>query len=134
MGTQPGKPIDPNIFQALIAKNPRLNATLEQGNALVQYILANGYNDVRLYCDTTASGENEAYLIPQHSNQDNSHLEGVDISGRTLDSLAVPEDLGIFLNVVVGSLPMVGGIENYFDVAGVQRMLKQGITLKGALE
>lgn len=119
------------MFDNLIAPNPRLNASRADGQRLISMILAASPSisaNPRLYCNPSDNGWTE---IPDNGTQDNSDLPGWANEGAgsdTLDSLGVPMDLPIYLQVYTAESG------NFHDVADVLRYTTSGVmTLQQAL-
>lgn len=116
------------MFENIIAPNPKLNATVMQGNSLVGQIIGSRVSATpRLYANEI-SGTSRAGMVPANNVQDNSDLPNWAASDSpSLQDQGVPPDLAIYLQVWI---PERG---NFYDVAGVLDRLDAGATLDQAL-
>jgi hypothetical protein len=116
------------MFEDITAPNPRLNATRAQGHELQSQIVAASISvNPRLYANKSGG---TGFEVPETSSQDNSDLPGWATNyadGSTLDSLGVPEDRPVYLQVWIVEK------QNFYDVAQVVLLVSGGIPLNQAL-
>ena len=114
-------------FSNIQAPNPQLNATLDQGHAIVRALAIAGYPNPRLYANQVQSGPSVAYMIPETATQQNGDAPFVDV-GNNLVAMGVPSDLAIYLQVRVDNL------SDYFCVGSMLReMILYGASIKQVL-
>lgn len=104
-----------NNFSYLIAPEPRLDASLNDGHRVVKVLAMAGFGHPRLYANTIPNGSIGAVMIPELK-QSSDSAQWVDVS-RDLASLGVPAGLPIYLQFRVDE------IDDYYNVAGTVAML-----------
>jgi hypothetical protein len=116
------------MFEDITAPNPRLNATRAQGHDLQSRIIAASIStNPRLYANKSGG---TGFEVPELASQDNSDLPAWATNfadGSTLDSMAVPEDTPVYLQVWIVER------QNFYDVAQVQVLVQAGVPLDQAL-
>lgn len=109
------------------APNPRLNASLNEGHALQSMIISEGQSgNPRLYAQNSGFGQ----FHPEFSSQLNDDLPPWVILGVPLDGVSPPPvrpDDPIYLHVWVGER------RNFYNVAGVLALVRNGVALGKAL-
>lgn len=121
-------------FTGITARNPILNASLNDGHDLIEHILKSGLSaNPRLYANGVVVSDTHLYgvsMIPEKT-QDNSDLPAWatgDWDGNTtLESLGLPATVAVYLQVWIGEKG------NFYDVAQVQALLQLGVDLNKAL-
>lgn len=102
-------------FSYLVAPEPRLDASINDGHRVLTVLGLAGFSHPRLYGNTIAGGANGSVMIPELKEQSDTAL-WVDVS-RDLVDLGVPTSLPIYLQFRVDE------IDNYYNVAQTVAML-----------
>lgn len=95
-------------FENLVAPEPRLDATLNQGHGIVKLLTLARFTNPALYANPVTAGGN--LLIPEVQRADDQS-PWLDTS-RDLQSMSVPVDKPIYLQFEVGEFP-----GRFFNVA-----------------
>ena len=109
-----------------IAPNPRLNASLADGQRLLGQIAANQPSisaNPRLYANDSGG----AQMHPANDSQDNSDLPAWVNLGSSVESDGTDPNLPIYLHVWIAER------QNFYDVRQVLDLMAAGVSLSQAL-